>query len=84
MDWYSAKAKVKCPYYVDHSYPRPGSNPTIACSKTEVIPECCNLQVRFKTKEERDEYMKRECMSNFEICPLYRIISDSEIGGGEK
>ena len=77
MDWYSEKARVKCPYYCDHSYPRPGSNPTIACSKTETIPECCNLQLRFKTKEDRERYMEMRCHRNFELCPFFRIISES-------
>lgn len=78
MDWYSAKAKIICPYYCDHSYPRPGSNPTIACSKTETIPECCNLQIRFRTKDERDEYLRVRCMREYTTCPIFRIIQEND------
>lgn len=72
MNWYYECHHVKCPYYVDHSYPRRGSSPKITC-----YPEAgteAYLQLRFKDITKRSDYMRAHCFTDFEKCTIYQIL----------
>lgn len=78
MDWYCAKQRVKCPYYVDHSAPRSGNIHRIHCQGIAMLPDGCDIGLRFKKMSERDGHMQTYCMGQFWRCPMCRIISEEE------
>lgn len=79
MDWTQAKIRIKCPYYVDHSYPRKGSRPSIECLKPSSIKVDCDLQLKFKKMDVRDDYIRSYCESSYCTCPIFGIITREEL-----
>lgn len=74
-DWNSMAIKVKCPFYVSHSYNRCGSTPSISCEKLPSMDGDVRTQVLFTNKVDRDDYMKKYCTDKFYKCSLCRHIT---------
>ena len=73
MQWYKERLKVRCPFYVDHTYPRRGSEPKISCEAPESWKEEVDVQLRFKNKEIREAHMWRYCWGRYEACPYFKM-----------
>ena len=74
-DWNSMKIKVRCPFYVNHSFARTSTTPSISCEKLPSIEGASGLKIPFPGKDVRDSYMKKYCIGEFYKCPLCKYIT---------
>lgn len=75
-NWGSVKIRVRCPYYITHSFPRRGAPLwTVVCEKLPTIAAECTMALEFHTRADRDQHMECFCMDKYYKCPVFRNIT---------